>query len=147
MFCYINIFCYHIKYLPTKQQQNTNEYNEMNIIRTSIRSNTKSLFDSSASRVDLLINTSSSTPDIFIGVMNVVLFHIPDMVVSLLLYLWCVFFLFHVSLFLLLSLVRSFTYMLFLSRSICTISVFLSFIVFHVSDAESFVISLQAWIG
>lgn len=75
--------CVTVKYLPTKQQQNTTEYNDMNIIRTSIRSNTKSLFASSVSRADLLTNTSSSTPDMFNGVMNVVLFHIADMVAIL----------------------------------------------------------------
>lgn len=35
--------------LPKKQQQNTNEYNDINITRTSVRSNTKSRFDSSTS--------------------------------------------------------------------------------------------------
>lgn len=35
--------------LPKKQQQNTNEYNDINITRTSVRSNTKSRFDSPTS--------------------------------------------------------------------------------------------------
>lgn len=40
-------FYYHIIHLPQKQQQNTNKYKDINIRRTSVRSNTKSLRNSS----------------------------------------------------------------------------------------------------